>query len=249
MFKIPCLIVLSVLAGSGVCTSGQDSAPPAETLTLEQALDLAQQNNRQIKNAKQGELSANDQILVARTQRYPQFNVQLTGGALLTPVTVQFPQATFGNVNGSPVPSVNALVTTNPKFTGMAVAQAYQPLSQLYNIHLNIEALEVGKKLAKEQTRQQRQQITNSVKDAYYSLLQTQSALRNDPCASPSRRAWGPSLATALLRTDRRPWRGHLYHAAPRSGAVFHFCAGPENREMGRFLGRGQAKRILIAER
>jgi len=59
----------------------------------------------------------------------------------------------------------------------MAVAQAYQPLSQLYNIHLNIEALQVGKKLAEEQTRQQRQLIINAVKDAYYSLLQTQSAL------------------------------------------------------------------------
>jgi outer membrane protein TolC len=35
----------------------------------------------------------------------------------------------------------------------------------------------VGKKLAEEQTRQQRQQTTNTVKDVYYSLLQTQSAL------------------------------------------------------------------------
>jgi outer membrane protein TolC len=42
---------------------------------------------------------------------------------------------------------------------------------------LNIEALQVGKKLAEEQTRQQRQQIINNVKDAYYSLLQTQGAL------------------------------------------------------------------------
>jgi len=59
----------------------------------------------------------------------------------------------------------------------MAIVQAYQPLSQLYDIHLNIEALKVGKKLAEEQTRQQRQQVVNSVKDVYYSLLQTQSAL------------------------------------------------------------------------
>jgi outer membrane protein len=42
---------------------------------------------------------------------------------------------------------------------------------------LNIEALQVGKRLVEEQLRQQRQQLTNSVKDAYYSLLQTQSAL------------------------------------------------------------------------
>jgi len=80
-------------------------------------------------------------------------------------------------VDGMPVPSENRTVSTGPGVTGMAVVQAYQPLSQLYNIHLNIEALEVGKKLAAEQTRQQRQQVINTVKDVYYSLLQTQSAL------------------------------------------------------------------------
>jgi outer membrane protein len=148
-----------------------------ETLTLEQALSIAQANNRQIKIAKQGELYANDQILAARTQRYPQFNVQLTGGGLLTPVTVTFDQGVFGTVNGVPVPTENKSISTGVKATGMSSVQAYQPLSQLYNIHLNIQALEVGKKLAEEQTRQQRQQVVNTVKDVYYSLLQTQSAL------------------------------------------------------------------------
>jgi outer membrane protein len=148
-----------------------------ETLTLDQALAIAQANNRQIKIAKQGELYANDQILAARTQRYPQFNVQLTGGGLLTPVTVTFDQGVFGTVNGVPVPTENKAISTGVKATGMSSVQAYQPLSQLYNIHLNIQALEVGKKLAEEQTRQQRQQVVNTVKDVYYSLLQTQSAL------------------------------------------------------------------------
>lgn len=59
----------------------------------------------------------------------------------------------------------------------MSVAQAYQPLSQLYNIHLNLGALQVNKRLSEEQLHQQRQQISNSVKGAYYALLQTQSAI------------------------------------------------------------------------
>jgi len=59
----------------------------------------------------------------------------------------------------------------------MGVAEAYQPLSQLYNIHLNVEAAQVGKHLVDEQLRAQRQQLTNSVADAYYSLLETQSAV------------------------------------------------------------------------
>ena len=157
---------------------GQEPAPAsAEVLTLQQAVAQAQENNRQIKISNQTVLQANDQILAVRTQRYPQFNVQLTGSYLLTPITVNFPQGTFGNVGGTPVPNGNALVVTNPKFSAMSVAQAYQPLSQLYNIHLNLGSLQANKKLTEEQLRQQRQQVTNSVKSAYYGLLQTQSAI------------------------------------------------------------------------
>jgi outer membrane protein len=175
--KVPGLIVILLLTVGGVSALAQDTTPAEETLTLEQAISIAQASNRQIKIAKQSELSANDQILAARTQRLPQFNVQLTGGGLLSTVGVEFPEGAFGTVNGIPVPSENKTVTTGPGVTGMAIVQAYQPLSQLYNIHLNIQALEVGKKLAEEQTRQQRQQVINTVKDVYYSLLQTQSAL------------------------------------------------------------------------
>lgn len=176
--KILSWSVFFLLAVGCVPVHPQESAPAEEeTLTLEQALAIAQANNRQIKISKQAELSANDQILAARTQRYPQFNVQLTGGGLLTPVTVQFDEGVFGTVDGVPVPNGNKGITTGVKATGMGIVEAYQPLSQLYNIHLNIEALQVGKKLAEEQTRQQRQQIANTVKDVYYSLLQTQSAL------------------------------------------------------------------------
>ncbi len=175
--KIPSLILLFLLTLGSVSAHAQEGEAEQPTLTLEQALALAQQDNRQIKISKQSELAANDQILAVKTQRYPQFNVQLTGGALLTPVSVEFNRGVFGTSGGNLVPSENSVVTTDPKLTGMAVIQAYQPLSQLYNIRLNIEALQVGKKLAEEQTRQQRQQIVNTVKDVYYSLLQSQSAL------------------------------------------------------------------------
>ena len=145
--KIRGLSLLFLLTVTSVPALAQESAAEEPTLTLNQALAIAQESNRQIKIFKQGELSANDQILAARTQRYPQFNVQLTGGALLTPVSVSYSRGVFGNVGDSPVPSQNTTITTEPKATGMAIAQAYQPLSQLYNIHLNIEALQVGKEI------------------------------------------------------------------------------------------------------
>jgi outer membrane protein len=155
------------------------SAAPveAETLTLQQAITIALANNRQIKIFDQNVLISNDEILAARTQRYPHFSVDVTGSGLLTPVTIKFPQGVFGFVDSTPIPSRPSEITTDPKFSAMSIIQAYQPLTQLWSAHLNLGLLDVGKKLSQEQLRQQKQQITDSVKQAYYQLLQSQSAL------------------------------------------------------------------------
>jgi outer membrane protein TolC len=147
------------------------------TLTLEAALAEAQANNRTIKIATQNVLYSNDAILAAKTQRYPQFNVNFSASGLLTAVSVDVPKGVFGNVGGTPVPNNDSVITTNPKFSAMSYITVYQPLSQQYQIHLNVELLKVGKQLSAEQVRQQRQEIANSVSSAYYGLLQTQSAL------------------------------------------------------------------------
>jgi outer membrane protein len=164
---------------SAVCLYAQDSKDSVEVLTLEQAIASAQDNNRQIKIFDQNVLISNDQILAARTQRYPNFSVDVTGSGLLTPVELDFPRGVFGPVgpSNSLVPSQDVTLRTDPKFSAMSIIQAYQPLTQLYAAHLNIGLLKVGKQLSQEQLRQQKQQITSSVKQAYYSLLQTQSAL------------------------------------------------------------------------
>lgn len=162
-------------AGTSPATASPSAA--AEVLTLQQAIATALASNRQIKIFDKNVLISNDEILAARTQRYPHFSVDVTGSGLLTPVTIKFPQGVFGLVNTTPVPSRPSEITTDPKFSALSIIQAYQPLTQLWSAHLNLELLGVGKKLSQEQLRQQKQQITDSVKQAYYQLLQSQSAL------------------------------------------------------------------------
>ena len=177
VLRLPGLVLCGVLLCSSVSAVAQEASTPDELLTLDQAIAVAQENNRLIKISHQSVLQANDQLLAVRTQRYPRFNIQLTGSYLLTAVHVNFPQGSFGFVNGTPVPNTNSILTTEPEWSALAYVDVYQPLSELYNIHLNVEAAQVAKKLTEEQLRQQRQQIINSVKDAYYGMLQTQSAL------------------------------------------------------------------------
>src|SRR6201995_2552981 len=154
-----------------------NASAEAELLTLHQATALALPNNRQIKIFDQNVLISNDEILAARTQRYPHFSVDVTGSGLLTPVTIKFPKGAFGFDGTNPLPSGPAPVTTDPKFSALSMVQAYQPLTQLWSAHLNLGLLGVSKQLSQEQLRQQKQQITDSVKQAYYQLLQSQSAL------------------------------------------------------------------------
>jgi len=180
---IACPMTRSVLAivfllSSAITALAQSAATDAvPVLTLEQAISEAQQSNRLIKISLQNVLYANDEILAARTQRYPHFDVQIFGSYLLTPIDINFPKGVFGNVGNIPIPVENSTITTNPHFSSLGSAQVFQPLTHLYDAHLNIGLLQAGKKLSEEQLRQQRQQIAASVKQAYYRLLQTQSAL------------------------------------------------------------------------
>jgi outer membrane protein len=180
------IVLFFVASASLRCQEPRETdAPPAANspsaeapvLTLDQAIATALANNRQIKIFDQNVLISNDEILAARTQRYPHFSVDVTGSGLLTPVTIKFPTGVFGLVGTTPVPSRPSEITTDPKFSALSIVQAYQPLTQLWSAHLNLELLDVGKKLSQEQLRQQKQQTTSSVKQAYYQLLQSQSAL------------------------------------------------------------------------
>ncbi len=95
-------VLLLLTAARAFAQEASNKSP--EVLTLTAALAEAQQNNRSIKISIQGVLYANDAILAAKTQRYPQFNVQLIGSGLLQAINVSVPENAFGPVNGSPVP-------------------------------------------------------------------------------------------------------------------------------------------------
>jgi AcrB/AcrD/AcrF family len=118
-----------------------------DVLTLTAAIAEAQQNNRLIKISNLGVLYANDAILAAKTQRYPQFNVQLIGSGLLTAINVNIPQGSFGTINNTPVPSKNAVISTGQKFSALAFIQAYQPLTQLVLFDFIEEMHEKGEPL------------------------------------------------------------------------------------------------------
>lgn len=168
-----------VLVGTSFPTFAQNSAPsePA-VLTLEQAVSIAQANNRSVKNAQLVASIDEDQIAEARTYRFPSLKLYALGSQLLTPVDFTFQQGVFGSFPGiGPVPATNTSIHTPLRPTFYGLTQFSQPLSQQYKIGLNIKQAKFSKLVDEQKLRAQKQSITNQVKQAYYALLQTQSAL------------------------------------------------------------------------
>ena len=80
-------LLLLLLFGTGFSTFAQDAV---RVLTLEDAVSLAQANNRLVKNAQLSVSMSDDQIAEARTYRFPALNLYALGSELLTPVNFTF---------------------------------------------------------------------------------------------------------------------------------------------------------------
>jgi outer membrane protein len=146
-------------------------------LTLEQAVALAIQANRQVMTARLELDKAEAQIAAARTHRFPVFSLSALGSQRLTPMTFEFDQGTFGNDESGPIPREDTSYTADREFQTALQAQVAQPISQLYQIGLGIQQAEVNRDIAREGLRQQNQSVISAVKETFFGLLQIQSAL------------------------------------------------------------------------
>ena len=163
----------------GIPTLAQESAPAElPLLTLQEAIRIAQSNNPNLKNALLDSSIAAEQIAEARTARFPTIKIYALGSQLLTPIDFTFDRGIFGTFPGiGPVPADKTKIHTPLRPTFYGVSQILQPLTQQYKIGLNIRLAGLGKTLSDEKLRAQQHTVANQVKQAYYDLLQTQSAL------------------------------------------------------------------------
>lgn len=171
------LLIVVLLVPASVSAQG-NSRSPTEVLSLEQAVALALENNRTVKNAGLEVSKAEDRLAVARTHRLPSVSFNAFSSLLLQRVDFTFKQGSLGaSPFGTPNPAQDATISTPRTFNLFAYASVDQPLSQLYRINLSVRLSEVGRQLAGEDLRAQRQSVANDVKKAYFDVLQTQSAL------------------------------------------------------------------------
>lgn len=172
-----CRIATACILATGI-VAAQEPAHTEPTLSLDDAIHLAIANNPSMKIANLDVEKARWQLAETKTQRLPAFSTSVLAGQLLTEVTSTFPEGAFGTFPGiGPIPSNDTKITTPRRPTVYVVGQATQPLSQLFKIHLGVRAQELNSQLSSEKSRAERQTLIRDVKQAYYAVLQSESAM------------------------------------------------------------------------
>jgi len=163
-----------LLAGllCGCLTANARLAHAAEIHTLEQALDIALQENRLLENASMEVDKAADSVAAEKTRRLPRLDVRLSESYNLTKQSYTCDAGTFGIV-----PTREIKIESQDDFTTVVSASVKQPLSELYRINLSIDQQEVMGGIADWQLRSRRQSVVKDVKKACYDILKTQNSL------------------------------------------------------------------------
>ncbi len=154
------------------------AAAEAPLLTLEDAVSIALSNNRLVKNSTLEAEKHDFRLNIARSKRLPQFNIAVLAGELLQPFDFTFPAGAFGTYSGiGPIPATEAKIRTPAQLTAFVTGGIDQPLTQQYKIHLAIHATELGRQIAREDVRAERQKIAAEVRNVYFDLVATQAAV------------------------------------------------------------------------
>jgi len=149
----------------------------ASLLTVDQAVQIALANNRELKISNLDIDKSKWQVAEAKTNRLPIFKTYVFAAGNLNSPSFLFKEGTFGTIGGVPIPSKDTPIPFSNGISGSQLTQVAQPISQLYKINLGIHAQELGYDFANQEYRAKRQSVVADVKQAYYAVLQSESAL------------------------------------------------------------------------
>jgi outer membrane protein len=172
------LLLTILVCASPIGSLAQQATQDVPLLTLDDAVSIALTNNRLVKNSALEAQKYDFQVSTMRSKRLPHFQFSVLGGELLQPFDFTFAKGVFGTYPGTgPIPSTNAKVHTPAQLTAYLTGDIDVPLSQQYKIGLGIHATELGRDIAKEDVRAERQKIAAEVRSVYVELVATQAAV------------------------------------------------------------------------
>jgi outer membrane protein len=175
-FLVVALTIL--LCSSAIQSLAQEARAEVPVLTLDDAVSIALAKNRLVKNSVLEAQKYDFEVSTIRSRRLPHFQFSALGGEFLQPFDFTFGKGVFGTYPGvGPIPGKESKVHTPAQPTAYITAGMDVPLLQQYKIGLGIRATELGRDIAKEDVRAERQKIAAEVRRAYFELVATQAAV------------------------------------------------------------------------
>ena len=172
--KLRVLVVALIVLSSHQVTRAQSPTQSSDSLTLDQAIELALRNNHAIKIAEFGVSKAEEDISVAKTSRLPSLHLHTLFSSNLAKNDIEIPNPA---ANQFPGLGPFFLLTDERKLSTVFATTAVEPLSQQYRIGLHIKLERLSREMAQAKLRQQQNETIDQVKKTYYAILQTKSAL------------------------------------------------------------------------
>ena len=151
-----------------------------QTLTLNEAIHLAEAQNRSLQIARLDQRKAADEASVARSYRLPVFSLTAIGSQSLSSLGLTLPLGSLGTYpNVGPIPGKTTTLQGPLKPAGIFFANITEPLSQQWKIGLQTQFARLGQRISELQVRATRQATVNEVRRLYYGILQAESGKRN----------------------------------------------------------------------
>jgi len=170
----------------------------ATVLTLDEALQLAKSNNRDLKEFGLDVIKQREAVGEAKTHLYPRLDTSVLAAQLLAPLDFTINKGQFGTFPGTgPIPGSNTDLHTPARPIAIASVTATQPLTQLIRIHLFVAEERLKVDAAQLSLDEREQKLMDDVRQSYYRVLQSQIQYE-------SQQSMVKYLEELLQLTDRR---------------------------------------------
>src|ERR1700719_2032316 len=168
---VTCVLAAALCLFPGAKAQTSDGA----VLRLDEALQLAKSNNRDLKQFGLDVGKQREAFGEAKTHLYPRFDTSVLAAQLLAPLDFTISKGQFGTFPGTgPIPGSNTDLHTPARPIAIASVTATQPLTQLIRIHLSIEDQRLKLDASGLCFDQREQKLADDVRQSYYQVLQSQ---------------------------------------------------------------------------
>ncbi len=149
-----------------------------ETLTLDDALALAEASNRTLQGAHLAVDQAADRLGLAKARRLPLLSLESQVSSLLRPVEFSLSRGQLGEYPGTgPLPGSDITIDSDPSLIGRVTGRLALPLTQQRRLGLGVKYSMAGLESEQAGLGAQRLAIRSEVRRNYRALLQAQDGL------------------------------------------------------------------------